>query len=49
MILEAEGVKIPLAFVLHKLLFHKTIDTKLIARDLRNPEFIVVDICYEEH
>ena len=37
----------PLTFVLYKLLFHKTIDIKLIVRGLWNPEFIVVDICNE--
>ena len=49
MILEAEGVTMSLAFVLYKLLFHKTIDIKFIVTGLWNPEFIVVDICsYEQ-
>ena len=34
MILEAEGVIMALAFVLYKLLFHKTIKIKFIVRDL---------------
>ena len=34
MILEAEGVKMPLAFILYNLLFHKSIDIEVIVRDL---------------
>ena len=37
MILEAEGVTMPLPFVLYKTLFHKTIDIKIHREGFMKP------------